>query len=636
MPITIDLDIGGTYTDCYLVSDGQVVIKKVPTTHFNLSVGFMQCIEEAASAMDISLPELLDKTDVIRYSTTIGTNTLIERSGPKLGLITTMGHEDTIYIGRLRQWADGLSLNEIKNRAKQRKPEPLIPRDMTVGVRERVDCFGNVTVPLKREDVMEKVQQLVDRGAQGFVISLIYAVLNPVHERMIRDIIEEEYPDIYLGKMPIFLSSDVYPRLGEYPRTMTTIINAYTHRKMAENLAALGDELRDNNYRRPLIIMHNTGGCAKVSRTAAVNTHNAGPVAGVIGSAYLGRLYGENLIVTDMGGTSFDLATIVEGRPQVYDFIPVIDRWRTAIHAIETKSIGAGGGSIAWVDPALGRLQVGPRSSGSMPGPAAYDLGGKEPTVTDADVVLGYLDPGYYLGGKIHLNKEKAERAIREKIAVPLNMELEEAAVAVKRLVDANMGQEIFKEVVLKGHDPRKFVMFAYGGAGATHCCGYDEYVKASKIVTFPYSSVFCAFGASTAVIVHTYTSARRIVLHDYFSGKYTDDYRHFIDAVREMQVLAAKDMADEGFEVERMIYTLDLEMKYGTQVYTTLVRSPRRHLQDESDVKAICDAFTMEYSRRYSSAAAYPQGGIEITSLILTAVCPVDHMPLEEYRPQG
>ena len=290
----------------------------------------------------------------------------------------------------------------------------MIRPEMVVGVRERIDSFGNVGSPLKREEMLEKLQQLVDRGVMGFVVGLLWSFSNPAHEQMIKQVIEEEYPEDYLGSMPVILSSDVSPKSGEYTRFTTTVVNAYIHGVMADELNKLGNELRDGGYSRPLVLVHNTGGMKKMSRTRAVLTHNAGPVAGLHGALTVGAHYGhDNIIFTDMGGTSFDIGVITGGELKTYDFIPLIDRWRTNIPAIEVKSIGAGGGSIAWINTLLGNaMEVGPQSAGSMPGPACYDQGGREPTVTDADLLLGYLNPENYLGGNMLLDPDLSREAI--------------------------------------------------------------------------------------------------------------------------------------------------------------------------------------------------------------------------------
>ncbi len=304
MGFTVSIDIGGTFTDFFAgQDDGKTQIAKTPTTHYDLSVGFMKGVKELAGIFGLDLNNFLKQAEAVRYCTTLGTNALIERTGPKLGLITTAGFEDTVFLGRARSWADGASPQANKDLARIQKPEPLITPDMVVGVRERIDSFGQVICPLGKEEVLEKLQVLVDRGAMGFVVCLLWSFANPVHERMIKEIIEEEYPEDYLGSMPVTLSSEISPKSGEYTRCVTSIVNAYIHGIMSEELNKLGNELRNGGYKRPLILVHNTGGMKKASRTRAVLTHNAGPVAGLHGAMTMGKAYGyENIIFTDMGG----------------------------------------------------------------------------------------------------------------------------------------------------------------------------------------------------------------------------------------------------------------------------------------------------------------------------------------------
>jgi N-methylhydantoinase A/acetophenone carboxylase len=276
----IGVDVGGTFTDfCMVSDDGRMRVAKTPTTHYDLAVGFMKGLKQLARESGSDLGALLGQVESIRYSTTVGTNALIERTGPKLGLITTAGFEDTIFIGRARSWADGGTAEANRDLARIVKPQPLIAPDMVVGVRARMDDNGKVVAPLDRADVLEQLQTLVDRGAMGFVVGLLWSFVNPDHEREVKRIIEAEYPEDYLGAMPVFLSSDISPKGGEYTRVMTSIVNAYIHSTMAEELNKLGVELRDAGFGRPLVLVHNTGGTKKLSRTRAVLTHSAGPVA---------------------------------------------------------------------------------------------------------------------------------------------------------------------------------------------------------------------------------------------------------------------------------------------------------------------------------------------------------------------
>lgn len=637
MGATIDVDIGGTFTDCFVVWDERYGKGKAPTTHYQASIGFKNAIAAAAESFGVGLQELLSDTEVIRYSTTIATNTLIEKTGPRLGLITTAGFEDCLLIGRGRQWADGLPPAEIRNQARAKKPDPLIPRDMIVGVRERVDLEGEVIAPLNRDEVIEKLAYLVNKGAMGFVISLLWSCANPVHEQAVRDIINEEYPDTYLGNMPILLSSDVSRKRGEYLRTMTTVLDAYLHRDLSEQLTSLNEELIDSGYDRPLMIIHGTGGMSRLSHTAAVDTYNSGPVAGLLGGAETASMYGaENILVTDVGGTSFDFGVIADGKASFYDLFPTIERWRVQTPLLEVKTIGAGGGSIARVSPTGARITVGPQSAGSMPGPACYGLGGSEPTVTDADLLLGYINPDYYLGGKKKLDVKRARRAVKQNLADPLGIEVVDAALAIKQVVDATMGGEIFKEVVLKGYDPKDFILLAYGGAGATHCCGYAEALDVSRILTFPYSSVFCAFGGSVMDVLSVYESSSSFVFYDQLTDSYFEDFDEFNEVVDDVLFLAFRDLKSQGLDIDRAEFSLELEMRYGTQHFTEYIRSPQGMLRSTDDSKTICDLFTEKYKSLYGESSAYPEGGIEVLSLRLKALYPLPHYRFPTYEPDG
>jgi len=620
---TVGVDVGGTFTDFFCnVIDGQMQTCKTPTTHYDLSVGFMKGMDLLARQNGRSLGDFLSSVESVRYSTTIGTNALIERNGPKLGLITTAGFEDTIFIGRGRSWADGLGWQEGRDQARIQKPEPLISPDMVVGVRQRMDYSGKILSPLKKEDVLAQVQELVDKGAQGFVVSLLWSFINPAHEQMIKDIIEEEYPEDYLGSMPVILSSDISPKSGEYTRTMTTIVNGYIHGVMADELNKLGNELRDGGFKKPLTLVHNTGGTKKAARTRAVLTHNAGPVAGLHGTAVLGDLTEDkNIVFTDMGGTSFDIGLIEDGKIKTHDFMPVIDRWRTNIPAIEVKSIGAGGGSIAWLNELMGNaLEIGPQSAGSMPGPVCYDQGGDEPTVSDADLVLGIYNPENYLGGEMLLDEELAREAINNKIANPLGISTEEAAYRIRRLVDARMGQEVFNEVALKGHDPRTFVVYACGGAGGAHACGFSPYIGVKKIIVPGQSSVFGAYGASTMPIKQVWDKSHSMKLFQWADQSYMKDLDGFNTLVDGLKDLAIRDLNLEGYSEQQIHFKLELNMRFGSQYNMTKVTTSHLKLNSSDDVKKICDDFIELYGEIYSPEATFPAGGINVENFSLTA----------------
>jgi N-methylhydantoinase A/oxoprolinase/acetone carboxylase beta subunit len=638
---SIDIDVGGTFTDLVLNFNRKALIKKVPTTPYDLSVCFSRVIEEGAGALGLKIEELLPAVDMIRYSTTIAMNRLIERKGPRLGLITTEGHEDVVLIGRGAQWIDGTRVQERRNLAIQHKPDPLVPRDMIVGVKERVDSRGNVIRPLDENNVREKVRYLVNRGARGFVVSLLWGFLNPIHERRVKEIIRDEYKEFHIGYMPVVLAGQVVGKLGEYERTMAAILDAYLQRSMQIELSAMWDKLRERGYKKPLLMIQSSGGIAEVFRTSASRTFNSGPVSGLMGAHHVAKSLGyQNVVMTDMGGTSFDVGLVVKDSVRSYDFRPIIDRWMVGITMIKTLSVGAGGGSIASLNRLLqNRLQVGPRSAGSMPGPACFNLGGTEPTVTDADVVLGYINPEYYYGGKMRLDRNRSIQAIRDKIAKPMGISVEEAAAIIRKIVNGNMSSAIMKEVHLRGYSPEDFILFLGGGAGPTHAEGFKGDIP--KAVMFPFSPVFCAYGSSTMDIMHVYEVSKKLTLMTPGDQQLTHDYDAFNTTVEALLAQASKDLVGDGMDPQKATFVLELDMLYGGQFHVKRALSPRLALKSSEDVRAVCDAFNKEFSEAFSPFVVNPEGGIFIESFIMKAIVttPKVHlpkMPLEKSDPSA
>lgn len=444
----IDIDVGGTFTDLVLTWGDERYVAKSPTTPYDLSVGFLNVLNAGVEQLGRPLDSVLPEIEIVRYSTTVAMNRLIERKGPRLGLITTEGHEDAALIGRGAQWTDGTRIGERRNLAVQSKPVPLVERDMIVGIKERVDSAGNVLRALDEDDVRRKLRELVDRGARAIAVSLLWSFQNPSHEQAVRRIIREEYKGYHVGYLPVVLSHEVVGKVGEYERTMTAILDAYLQTSIKFELETTWDQLRTYGYTGTFLLTHNTGGSAEIFKTTASRTFNGGPVSGLMGCYHIGKALGfPNVIASDVGGTSFDTGMVVDASVRSYEFRPIIDRWMVGISMLQTATMGAGGGSIAWINDLLGgRLEVGPRSARSYPGPACYDLGGTEPTVTDADVALGYIAPDGYFGGKMPLNKDKAIDAIKSRVAEPLGLSVDQAAAMIRRIVESNMASAIKRE----------------------------------------------------------------------------------------------------------------------------------------------------------------------------------------------
>jgi N-methylhydantoinase A/acetophenone carboxylase len=477
---------------------------------------------------------------------------------------------------------------------------------------------------------------LDNKGARAIVVSLLWSFRNAVHEKRIKEIIREEYNEYHIGFMPVILASEVVGKAGEYQRTMTAVLDAYLYHSLQLELSNTWDRLRDQGYEGPFLMIHNSGGSADLFKTSASRTFNGGPVAGLIGGFQMGQAIGkENVIVCDMGGTSFDIGVVVESNVRNYDFKPVIDKWMVGISMLQTTSIGAGGGSIAWVNKLLGnKLEVGPKSAGSMPGPVCYDMGGTEPTVTDADVVLGYINPDNYFGGQMKLNRTKAEAAIREKIADPLGVSVVEAASLIRRIVGEHMASAIEREIHLRGYHPEDFVLFATGGAGPTHAEVYQGDIP--QAIVFPESPVFCAYGQSAMDILHVYEQSRRLVFMEPVTGVYSTDYQTFNDTVAELMAIAIRDLNGEGLSVDDANFTLELDMMYGGQVQLKRMSSPLLEVHSEADMERIYDAFEEEFSQAFSPLVVNRPGGVFLDNFVLKASIPVEEITVSEHPLEG
>lgn len=615
MGYTIDMDTGGTFTDGFFTFGRRMERVKVDTTPHDLTVCFVNCIKEGAKKFEVEVAKLLADTDVIRFSSTIATNSLIERRGPRLGLIVTKGYEGSLYSQNV---PSGLDV--------------FVSSDMVLGIDEQVNDHGTVVKPVDESEVRKAVNLLLDRGARTVAVSLHGAFYNPSNEQAVKKVVNDEYPKHYLGAIPVLLSSEISARPGEQQRTAATVINAYLHRAIVKHLYKANEEVRRLGYLKPLFVVHSNGGLARVAKSMAINTYNSGPVAGVIGSTAICRLYNiKNLVTTDVGGTSTDIGYIHDGRYN-YELEPLVEGIRINLPMIGVNAIGQGGGSKAKV--VGGDIEVGPESAGAMPGPACYDLGGTDPTLTDADVVLGFVNPDYFLGGRRKLDKEQSFNAIKENIATPLGLSVEQAAHRIKQVVEIRIGDEIRKEVGRLGGKVKDFTLFAYGGAGPVHCCGFADVAGISKTIVFPYSSVFCAFGASNMDVAHLYERAMNLALQDQ-EGRLLSKYEPFNEAVRGLQQIALKDMRGEGFAPESVAFSLQLEIRCGGETKAIVLDSPGLTLNNSDDVECLRDTFVTANKgvRRVSTGTP---GSIEIALMRLKSVSQIGHPQLLTHAQKG
>jgi N-methylhydantoinase A/acetophenone carboxylase len=564
MGYTIDIDTGGTFTDGFFVRGNRIEMVKVSTTPHDLTVCFLKCIEAGAERFGVDVEDLLYETEIIRFSNTIGTNTIIQRDGSKIGLLMTSGKETFAPV----EDRDGKS--------------PLVSGDMVIGIEEEVSASGEIIKVIDDSKALEEAQHLIDRGARCLVVAFANSEFNSANERAVRTAIKREYPSDFLGSVPVFLSSDISRRSGEAERVNAAVLNAYIHAKLVRLLYKAGEELRRRLYRKNLFIVHNNGAVARVARTRAINTYNSGPAAGLLGARLIGKIYGEtNLISADMGGTSFDLGYVRNGVPS-YSLRPDVEGFGVNVPMLAIRAIGAGGGSIASVKE--GVLQVGPQSAGALPGPVCFDLGGAEPAVADADVVLGILDPDFFLGGRMKLNRGKAIDVLEQKVAGPLNISVEMAALEIKKRVDAAMGLEVkrLREEMVCDEDP---MLVFYGGAGPAHCCGIAETAGLGKIVITPFSAVFSAFSSSNMDVGHLYYRRVDLLL------KVRGDLSELEKAVETMWKEADRDMRGEGFSPEAIVSGIELFVEPGEGEAEIKLEADADFYKDPEKVAAILQA---------------------------------------------
>ena len=611
----VAVDIGGTFTDCFVAWNGRFAEAKALTTHHNLAQGFNEALDRACEELGVGREELLSQVDSVRYATTLGTNALIERKGPNVGLLITHGFEGTVPVSRGRGYGDGLSIFEKMDVTNAKRPDPLVPIPMIRGVRERLDWAGNVVIPLDEDDVRVKIRELVENGLEGLVVSTANGIVNPAHERRIREIFLEEYPRSMLGAIPIILASEVTGRRGEYVRTTSALIDAYLHSIMYHAMSRLELNLRESRYEKPMLLVHNSGGMAQLNSTDALQTVHSGPVAGI----HAGETLAEasklgNIVTTDMGGTSFDIGIVVEGGIKFYDFNPTIDRFLVALPMVHLTSLGAGGGSIARYDATYATVRVGPDSAGSDPGPACYDRGGTSPTVTDADLLLGFLGLENYAHGRIRLNPKRSRRAF-EDLCDALDMEPLDAARLVRRRVDNDMAVGIIAELASRGLRPERFTMLAYGGNGPLHACGIAGIAGIDRVLVPPFASVFSACGAATLRQMHIHEYNRLTDLYNPFTRTVYDDYGPFNQVVETLEERGRQDLLRQGFEAKDVRHRLELDIRYGTQLIETAIVCDKTRIHSVRDVLRIIEKHAKDFAARYGEASRSPESGVRVTT---------------------
>ncbi len=606
----IAVDSGGTFSDCVVLDgDGRITIAKAPSTPADFSVGVVNSVAAAARLRHAELDELLAGADVFAHGTTAATNALLTRTGERVGLITTKGHEDALIIGRTIQKAAGLTTEELTNLVRLEKADPLVPRQWIRGVTERIDYKGATVVALDLQEARGAVAELADAGVQAIAICFLWSFINPAHEQAVERMIEAEFPHV-----SVTASHAVAPVIKEYERGATTMLNAYLTGATDRHISALEQRLAECGFERTPLIMQSSGGVTSSTKAKghAVRLVSSGPAGGLIGAASMGQVLGfPNIITTDVGGTSFDVGLVVDGQPLV-NSRPVFDKYHTVLPIADVASVGAGGGSIAWIEPATGQLKVGPRSAGAIPGPACYGKGGEEPTVTDANVVLGRIDPASFMGGEQPLDRDLAERAIRDRLCDRLGLSVAEAAMGMIEIVDARMADLVRRETIGRGYDPREFALFAFGGAGPLHVAAYGADVGVRTIVVPAFASVFSAFGIAGSDVVTVRQASDPMIA--------PLDLPRLNDLYATLDETALTDLESDGVARDDATLHREIELRYRGQVHEVRVPVPTGTLT-EDDLRSIMNEFEIRYTRLYGKGTTYGQAGIEARTYVVRGV---------------
>jgi N-methylhydantoinase A len=604
------IDIGGTFTDCVILdADGRATIAKSLSTPPNFAGGFLDAVTAGAAKLGLETDEFLAQTDLVLHGTTVGTNILVQQRGARTGLITTRGHRDALLIMRSAGRSKGLPLERLLRVSQHRKPDPIVPPHLIHDVTERVDWAGNVVVPLNEDDVREAVSKLVEQGVEAIAISLLFGYVNTAHERRVREIALEMAPDIF-----VCCGHELAAKPGEYERTATAAINAYIGPSTSRYVSSIGAQLAERGYRKPLLIMQAAGGVAPSDAAAAAPlfTIGSGPVGGIAGARFLAERVGHrNVITCDMGGTSFDVGLIRDGEA-VADSEAVTNQYTYFMPRLAIESIGAGGGSIIRADEGSRTLRVGPDSAGARPGPVCYGGGGTDPTVTDADVVLGYLNPDEFLGGELKLDVDAARGAI-ERVAGTLEMDTITAAAGAVRIVNHHMGELMRQMTVEQGLDPRDFVVYAYGGAGPVHATGYARELGVKEVVV-PLSSIastWSALGVMSSDVLHVYEHAE--LLAEPFDGA------HLTEIYERLEATALAQLRADGLEDDAIDLVRSAELKFRLQIHRVEVAVPAGPL-GAKEMEDLVRDFIERYEAIYGRGSAFVEAGIEIGLLTVKA----------------
>ncbi|MER8630807.1 hydantoinase/oxoprolinase family protein [Mesorhizobium opportunistum] len=608
-------------TDTILVDqDGHFKIGKSATTPKNEAEGFLASAEDAADAWGISLEQLFSGVNVVLYSGTGMLNTLLSRTGRRLGLITTKGLEDMILMGRgLQAWAD-YSYADRLHAVTHHHPDPLVPRRRTHGVTERIDQFGDIILPLYEHEVAAAARKLIADKVERICIMTIFSHVNPVHEKRIAEICREEIEKAG-AEITVYTSHEVRPVIREQSRLNSVLIEAYATSRGRKQLKGIEDVSKKYGFKYGVQTLLSFGGLTSINHPRLHETMISGPIGGILGAAYVGKLIGnDSLICSDMGGTSFDMGVITRGQTRIENE-PLMDRFKLNVPTLHLDTIGAGAGMILKVDPLTKKVSLGPESAGSDPGPICFAKGGTEPTIADCDAILGRLNPHYFLGGKVVLQVEKARAAFEEKCARLLGVGVEEAAEGMIDMLEADANNALRRVISGQGIHPSEFTLLSYGGSGPLHLAGCSRGIGFKDIITFQFAAAFSAFGCTTADFMRRHSVSTQ---HDIGARASDDELMAFGAKVTnvwdDLTRAAVDEMIEDGHARDKIKTVPFLMMRYTGQLEDVEVMAPLSAIRSADDMRGVIDEFEAVYAKVNHRVSRYGEAGFSITELGLIA----------------
>ena len=633
-PRVLAIDAGGTMTDTFIVDEqGSFVVGKAQTTPEDEAVGFMESARDALAQWDSEPAQAFPVIASGIYSGTAMLNRLLSRQGLKIGAIVNYGQEDYLELERGIQTFLGYSYADRLHIATHHHNEPIVPRERMKGVRGRIDAFGEEALPLREEDAREAAAALLDEGVEGIVVSLLYSYRNAQHEIRVGEIVAEEKAKRGIdGQVPVFLSAELYPMRRDLPRLNSTLIEAYAAEPSRGTLERVRDETKAAGAGFELRVMASHGGTVSIEARELARTLVSGPIGGVVGGAALAeRLAERNVLCTDIGGTSFDIALITDNRFEITP-TPDIARFVLNMPLVRVDSIGAGTGSFVRVNPNSGRPELGPDSAGARIGVCWPEGGLETVSVTDLNLVLGRVNPDYFLGGDIKLDPERAEAEVRRQVAEPLGLDVPQAAAGVIELFEQTLRNEAIGRILGKGYSPADYSLLCYGGGGPLHVAGYTDGAGYKDVLVPAWAAGFSAYGCACADFEYRYDQTI-----DYPIMPGQDELEKagiammITGAWLGLQDKVADEFAKSGVARDAIEFTHMARMQYYGQLNDLEIISPHMDLEDHAHLDDLIAAFEEAYATLYARSARSPELGYLVTHAIVTGRTAVEKPSLPD-----